>query len=76
MPDDHGAPVGRGALRATYIGGTLAIGLLTGAVSDALSAAGWDDTMPRPLAAFIIGVVFGTASTVVSGRLGRRRGRR
>ena len=57
-------------MRAIYIGGTLAVGLLTGAVFAALSAAGWDDTMPRPLPAFIIGFMVGTASTVVSGALG------
>ena len=76
MPDDYGAPVSRVAMRSIYIGGTLAVGLFTGTVFAALSAAGWDDTMPRPLPAFIIGFVFATASTVVSGLLVRRRRRR
>jgi hypothetical protein len=49
---------------------------LTGAVFAGLSAAGWDDTHPGPLPAFIIGFVFGTASTVVSGLIGMRRRRR
>jgi hypothetical protein len=63
-------------MRAIYIGGTLAVGLLTGAVFAGLSAAGWDAALPGPLPAFIIGFVFGTASTVVSGLIERRRRRR
>jgi hypothetical protein len=76
MPDDYGAPVSRGAMRAIYIGGTSAVGLLTAAVFAALSAAGWDGTFPEPLPAFIFGFVLGTALTVVSGLIGRRRRRR
>jgi hypothetical protein len=76
MPDDYGAPVSRGAMRAIYIGGTLAVGLLTAAVFAALSAAGWEDALPGPLPAFTFGFVLGTALTVVSGFIGRRRRRR
>ena len=73
MPDDYGAPVSKRAMRAIRIGGTLAVGLLTGAAFAGLSAAGWGDTLPpRPLPAFIFGFVMGVTPILV----GRRRRRR
>lgn len=73
MRDDYGAPVSQRALRTVYIGGTLAVGLLTDAAFAGLSTAGWGgDTLPRPLLAFIFGFVMGVAPMLV----GRRRRRR
>jgi hypothetical protein len=60
-------------MRAIYIGGTLGIGLLTGATFALLSATGWDDTSFPPLVAFALGFAVSTLSMVVRVLVRRRR---
>ena len=62
-------------MRAIDIGGTLGIGLLTGAAFALLSASGWDNASLPPLVAFELGFVASTLSIVVRVLMRRRRGR-
>jgi Kef-type K+ transport system membrane component KefB len=75
VANDYGTPVSKRAMKAIYIGGTLGVGLLTGAAFALWSATGWDEASLPPLVAFVLGFVVSTVSIVVRVLMRRRRGR-